>query len=183
MNIIVITADGHVRCRPDTTWEREDKDIYAPEQVSSYSYSPVLFARISKAGKCIGEKFVDRYYDAVNYGMLLYAATADEPSCEIMDHTSILPFPMYDRCTLSSADNEFRIMTGEDVIYSTAASPENLIKDALVKASRLVSVRIGDIVAVELAQAATLLSRAGGPETRLRGSFCENPLFDLKIIM
>ena len=74
MNIIVITADGHVRCRPDTTWEREDKDIYAPEQVSSYSYSPVLFARISKAGKCIGEKFVDRYYDAVNYGMLLYAA-------------------------------------------------------------------------------------------------------------
>lgn len=183
MNIIVITADGHVRCRPDTTWEREDKDIYAPEQVSSYSYSPVLFARISKAGKCIGEKFVDRYYDAVNYGMLLYAATADELSCEIMDHTSILPFPMYDRCTLSSADNEFRIMTGEDVIYSTAAGPENLIKDALVKASRLVSVRIGDIVAVELAPAAALVSRAGGPETRLRGSFCENPLFDLKIIM
>ena len=151
MNIIVITADGHVRCRPDTTWEREDKDIYAPEQVSSYSYSPVLFARISKAGKCIGEKFVDRYYDAVNYGMLLYAATADE--------------------------------TAEAVIYSTAAGPENLIKDALVKASRLVSVRIGDIVAVELAPAAALVSRAGGPETRLRGSFCENPLFDLKIIM
>ena len=62
-----------MQCRPDTSWEREDKDLYAPDFVDGYLFSPVLFVRISKAGKCIGRKFAGRYYDAVNYGILLHA--------------------------------------------------------------------------------------------------------------
>ena len=59
MNIIVQPYGKTLGyCRPDTTWERENKDFYVPESVDTLLWTPVLFARISKAGKCIGEKFV-----------------------------------------------------------------------------------------------------------------------------
>ena len=61
-------------CRPDTTWERENKDFYSPECVNEIYWTPVVFARICKAGKCISEKFVERYYDAFNFGALMYCS-------------------------------------------------------------------------------------------------------------
>ena len=55
MNIIVKPYSGqHCYCRPDTTWERENKDFYVPDGVENLRWAPVLFARISKAGKHIG---------------------------------------------------------------------------------------------------------------------------------
>ena len=61
---------------PDTTWERENKDFYSPECVNEIYWTPVVFARVSKAGKCVGRKFVERYYDGVGCGMLLYCGTS-----------------------------------------------------------------------------------------------------------
>ena len=63
-------------CRPDTTWERENKDFFSPECVNEIYWTPVVFARVSKAGKCVGRKFVERYYDGVGCGMLLYCGKA-----------------------------------------------------------------------------------------------------------
>ena len=34
MNIVVQTYDGRVQCRPDTSWEREDRDLFAPDFIS-----------------------------------------------------------------------------------------------------------------------------------------------------
>ena len=77
MNIIVKPYGSDLcHCRPDTTWERENKDFYSPECVNEIYWTPVVFARISKAGKCVGSKFVGRYYDAVGCGMLLYCGTS-----------------------------------------------------------------------------------------------------------
>ena len=77
MNIIVKPYGSDLcYCRPDTTWERENKDFYSPECVNEIYWTPVVFARISKAGKCIGRKFVERYYDGVGCGMLLYCGTS-----------------------------------------------------------------------------------------------------------
>ena len=73
MNIIVKPYGSNLcYCRPDTTWERENKDFYSPECVNDIYWTPVVFARVSKAGKCVGRKFVERYYDGVGCGMLLY---------------------------------------------------------------------------------------------------------------
>lgn len=239
MNIVVQRYDGRVECRPDTSWEREDKDLYAPDFVSGYLYSPVLFARISKAGKCIGSKFAARYYDAVNYGVLLYASICDpfpenavckdgmtdtlprklSPANEndvpggdtgestglssVMDHTSVLPFPMYDKITLGSGKNEFRICldagpvsgkeenaTGDRIVFNTSCGSTELIEKALCHISEFVSLRIGDIIAVELARQDILVSRkdcrktdGNVTTTRLYGSFCGNTSFDFNIIM
>ena len=77
MNIIVKPYGSELcYCRPDTTWERENKDFYSPECVNEIYWSPVVFARVSKAGKCVGKKFVERYYDGVGCGVLLYCGTS-----------------------------------------------------------------------------------------------------------
>ena len=77
MNIIVKPYGSDLcHCRPDTTWERENKDFFSPECVNEIYWTPVVFARVSKAGKCVGSKFVGRYYDAVGCGMLLYCGTS-----------------------------------------------------------------------------------------------------------
>ena len=77
MNIIVKPYGSDLcYCRPDTTWERENKDFFSPECVNEIYCTPVVFARVSKAGKCVGSKFVGRYYDAVGCGMLLYCGTS-----------------------------------------------------------------------------------------------------------
>ena len=73
MNIIVNPyGGGPCYCRPDTTWERENKDFYLPDCITELYWTPVAFAKISKAGKCIGKKFASRYYDACGYGILMY---------------------------------------------------------------------------------------------------------------
>ena len=80
MNIIVKPYGSSIcYCRPDTTWERENKDFYSPECVNEIHWTPVVFARICKAGKCVGKKFVERYYDGVGCGMLMYCGKAGLP--------------------------------------------------------------------------------------------------------
>lgn len=133
MNIIVKPHGSDLcYCRPDTTWERENKDFYVPDCVSEMHWAPVIFVRISKAGKCINPKFVSRYYDSFNFGTLLYCRCEqgqDMVSCA--DHTSLLPSPMLGAEQLKEEHKE-------------------IVEDAICKASKLISVRIGDYVAVEL---------------------------------
>ena len=95
MNIIVKPHGSDLcYCRPDTTWERENKDFYVPDCVSEMHWAPVIFVRISKAGKCINPKFVSRYYDSYNYGTLLYCRPENGDSLiSCADHTSLLPSP------------------------------------------------------------------------------------------
>ena len=115
MNITVkIHGSRNFICRPDTTWERESRDFYSPEFASELFYTPVVFARISKAGKCIGRKFAARYYDGLNFGILLYPGeilNAGRPeslgAASILDHTSILPFPLFQPVVFATSGNSF----------------------------------------------------------------------------
>ena len=91
MNIIVKPYGSSLcYCRPDTTWERENKDFYSPECVKELHWAPIVFARISKAGKCIGGKFVSRYYDGYSFGVLLYCNDGPLAFTSCADHTSRL---------------------------------------------------------------------------------------------
>lgn len=190
MNIIVKPYDSDLcYCRPDTTWERENKDFYSPECVNQIQYSPILFARISKAGKCIGEKFASRYYDGVGCGILMYCQIEghqDMTSC--VDHTSILPHPLYNPVVLEDDDKSFaltRIVAGDqqnrlkDSIVLCEA--KNMIELAICKASQLTSLRIGDFVAVEVDSKRQLVSRPDG-KASISGHFCENESFNIQII-
>lgn len=192
MNIIVKPfGSGLCYCRPDTTWERENKDFYVPEPVNEIEWAPIIFVRISKAGKCIGAKFASRYYDAFNFGALMYCRVEGQDeiaftSCA--DHTSLLPAPLYNTVVMEGSGNVHEVLKdGKPVFrYPESSCGEEtdlkaMIEDAVCKASVLTSLRIGDFVAVELDSKRLLAVRTDG-ETSLKATYCENDLYDLKII-
>lgn len=195
MNIIVKPHGSDLcHCRPDTTWERENKDFYAPDSITGLSFSPVLFARICRSGKCVGKKFASRYYDAIGFGSLLYISdyfTDDRCASSCADHTSILPSPLYNTLTLQGDDNMFTLSKDGKTIFETncleatdgcgSQGAVQAIESAIVHASELISLRTGDFIAVELAPVELIASRQD-TEVRLNGRFCENDLFNLKII-
>ena len=207
MNIIVNPYGSSLCCcRPDTTWERENKDFYSPECVNEVMWTPVVFARVAKAGKCIGSKFVGRYYDGVGCGILMYCAT-DEAVTSCADHTSILPMPLYNpevldgkmefivtkngnlatarsiAAVLQAGKTGLVSSTGQnDLVMSTGQGEwRHLLEDAICNASRLTSLRIGDFVAVEQTPLQSLATREES-EVSVKGIFCDNDIFDFKII-
>ncbi len=119
MNIIVslFGSNGTDYCfRPDTTLEKESFDYYIPDGVSELTYSPVLFVRLCRAGKAIGEKFAGRYYDSGGFGVLLYGesiigsgAAAGLSMASSLDKTSLLPFPLIDKDVLEKSGNIFSL--------------------------------------------------------------------------
>lgn len=187
MNIIIKGSNG-IYCRPDTSWERENKDFYLPEDINAFAWAPVIFARVSKAGKYIGEKFVGRYYDAINFGAMLYVedlldgGPGSVAGASCADKTSVLPFPLYNTLTLEGG-NEVEMYLGENIIYSAETSDRDfkaLIEEALMEVSRKISLRIGDIVAVELRDICHLMSREDGV-VNFRANYCGNEIFNYNI--
>ncbi len=186
MNIIVKRYGSDAcYCRPDTTWERENKDFYSPECVNELHWAPILFVRISKAGKCIGEKFAARYYDAFGFGALMYVGDFMPcvASASCADHTSLLPFPLYNSIVLENEENTYEVFKNGSRIFNCGGGMalKTEIEAAVCKASQLTSLRIGDFVAVELDPAASLASRTEG-QAALKATFCENELYNFRII-
>lgn len=188
MNIITRPYDSNsCYCRPDTTWERENKDFYVPEEISELKWAPIVFVRISKAGKCIGRKFASRYYDAFNFGVLLYCPSgegSDIAFSSCTDHSSLLPFPMYNPVVMENEGNIFEVNADGRVLFSLSMNQEkllDLIEDTIFTASARTSLRIGDFIAVELQPLSHLCSHKDS-EMTLKSTFCDNVLFDIRVI-
>lgn len=189
MNIIVRTSGGHTVVRPDTTWEKDNEDFYPPEPVNLLSASPVLFARISKPGRSVGIRFASRYYDAVNFGVLLYPEEPDGLDGELyaqsccLDHTSFLPTPLFLPVTLGEEDNEFELYRNGLRFFSCTGkdATARMIEEAIAEATKTVYIRTGDIVALELGERKPLACRDEG-ETSVTGSWCGNRTLGFRII-
>ena len=157
MNIVVRTYSGKIVTRPDTSWKSRDDSFYAPEFVKKASISPIMFLRICRAGKCIAEKFADRYYDRAGYGFLIYAENLIDgsedgfSSASCLDHTSFFPDLNLDRDLEGSPSADFEIRDGEN---SALCSVKGLTYDGMNSLIELASgrclLRASDIVAEEL---------------------------------
>lgn len=181
MNIIIKPyGSDSCYCRPDTTWERENKDFYVPDNVRTLHWAPIVFARVSKAGKCINPKFASRYYDAFNFGLLIYTDEENIAFSSCADHSSLLPLPLYNPVVAEGEDNLYKVMKNGEEIFCTRPD-KSLIEEAICKASQRTSVRIGDFVAAELDNLKPLAEQPEG-EVQVKASFCENGLYDLKLI-
>ena len=172
--------------RPDTTYKRGDDASYLPEFVNEVTWSPVVFARICKAGRSVAAKFADRYYDAVGYGVFLYAENLIDGQPEgfaaasCLDHTSFLCYPLYSKETLGMEGNEFIIKKDGGELFRTKAVGADFLEKALEEASKSCYLRSGDYLAVELAPRNSLLSANEG-NCRVQGTFCGNSIVDFEV--
>lgn len=189
MNIAVQTSDRKYIVRPDTTRAHEGDDFYAPEDVASWTYTPVLYARISKAGRSIGRQFASRYYDGICYGFFLYPEDYIDGSetgfacASCIDHTSFLPLIVYNPLTLGSEDNEFVLERDGQRLFSTSTlDAAEIIEDAITGASQRIYLRIGDLVAIELSPRSPIASKGDG-SVHVKGTFCDNELMDIDLIV
>ena len=172
--------------RPDTTWEKDNEDFYPPEFVDELTYSPVLFARILKPGRSVGRKFASRYYDSVGFGVLLYPENMLDGTPEgyaqaiCLDHTSFLPTPMF-QPQRQEEDGRFSLFRNEVELFTFDRPSLNMIEDALVEATRLLYIRTGDLIAVELAPRKPLTIRPD-VSSHITGTFDNNEIIDFQII-
>lgn len=189
MNILVKTYDNKYIVRPDTTWERDNEDFYPPEFVSGFLYTPVLFARICKPGRSIGRKFASRYYDGVSYGVLLYPQDLLDGSetgfacASCLDHSSFLPFPIFNPSTLGIEENAFKLYKDDKELFSYNEGTIDMIEEAIEEASKYIYMRSGDIIAIELAPKENLFSKSESERCRIKATFCSNELMQFDIIM
>lgn len=183
MNILILNCDGKVVARPDTTVDKENGDFYMPDGCSQLMWAPVLYARISKAGKAVRKEFAERYYDSVAFGALLYP----DGDSLVYDHSTLLPYPLYNKVTLDADENEFCVAKdGKEIFRCSVAGLRAKIEDALVACSRNTSVRIGDFVAVELSGTSLLAgvcdtANSSENSCALESCFCENKNIDIRI--
>ena len=188
MNIIVRTAGGRVIARPDTTWVRKSEDFFPPDFVTALSFTPVLYARISKAGRCVGADFASRHFGETGFGLLLYPAdlltvgdSYGVAAASCMDRTSYLP-DLRENCFETLDD--FCIYKKEDVVFRGGKmEAERLMAEAVVEASRIMYLRRDDLLAVELAAPAPFWSRTEGNAEIKAVAGGNNPLLDFNIIV
>lgn len=187
MNIAVKTYGGRVIVRPDTTWERKGEDFFAPDYVEELSYSPVLYARISKPGRSVSRKFASRYYDGIGYGILLFPENLIDGSDEgysaasCIDHSSYLPVTLYNPVTLGVEGNEFRIERDGEEIFRREADSRAMVDEAVEIISSRTFLRSGDLIAIELQPRLPLSSRKNG-KIAVKAEFCENTTIEFSVI-
>lgn len=182
MNIIVKTASGHCVARPDTTWVRKNDDLYLPDFAGPLSFSPIVYAHVSRPGKSIGIRFANRYYDSISYGMLIYAQNLLDGSPEgyasaiCMGHTSFLPYPLEQDFPATGA--EFILTRDGQEIFKCKYQGRAEIEKAIVDATAMALIRTGDFVAAELQE---MMPLCEGPAT-IKGTLDGRLLMDFRIL-
>ena len=155
MKIVAYKTDGDYCCRPDTTLNHNNSDYWCPEGVSVLKAVPTVYTHIDKAGKCVAARFARRYFKNIAFGCLLTDAAEDvSPAvATAMDFTSIMDMGWIDDLSRTG----FRFCVNDAEIFSTEGGDfETAFTEAIVNITRRSTIRIGDIVAIELGNGCTV---------------------------
>lgn len=154
MNIAVLRPSGNYCFRPDTTLNREARDYYIPDGIEAVTLRPCIYSKIIKAGKCVSERFAERYVDNFGFGVLLDAEDTDPMEAFCMDGSSYLSG---DTAPVSGInDAVFEVSVNGKPWLRKEEFSAGMLFDALVTVSRMSSVRATDMIAVCLPESVTL---------------------------
>jgi len=188
MNIAVLTAEGKVVVRPDTTRIKDSEDAYFPESVSRVDWSPVIYTKIIKSGKSVQEKFASRYFKTFNVGVLLFPADLIDGSeqgyacASCMDHTSALNLQISEDNKDNLGANKIVISNNGYIIFCDFQNIEQRIKQAITEVTKICWLRVGDLLAVELQPRKELLCR-GGESPTISGSINGKEKLVFKVVL
>lgn len=138
MNIITVPYGSKgFYVRPDTSLNKDSNDYFCPEEITGLAAAVFIYARAAKAGKCVASKFAGRYYSVVGKGIHLSAPELEAGSPENwwMAHS-------LDSSTFIIEEFPAENASAEDI---------EKINAAFEAASKHVSFRTGDYIAVEIA--------------------------------
>ena len=154
MNIIVFKRDGTWCHRPDSSLNHIFLDYYRPEFVQRSEVVPVVYTRIVKAGKCIPLRFAQRYFGEYALGCTINDTTpgVSEPMASSLDFTSVLGMDFFPAIGLTDSRLSLEINGTETCAVSSATLSGEFYK-AISAISQRSTIRLGDIVALEIGPA------------------------------
>ena len=129
------------------------KPFFMPEGASEIGMTPCLILRVSRLGKEIAPKFADRYYDAVSPGADFIAMDkAREAQQQGKPWTQALAF---DYSLALGEWTEVKSEGMKELMSELILSPE----EAIVEASRVMTIRQGDLIYIQAKQAPRLVQK------------------------
>ena len=97
-----------------------------------------------------------------------------------LDHTSFLPTPMFQPQRLEE-DGRFSLFRNEVELFAFDHPSLDMIEDTLVEATKLLYIRTGDLIAIELASRKPMTIRPD-VSSHITGTFDNNEIIDFQII-
>ena len=177
MKIAVFRADSSYYVKPDNTLNHNNSDYYCPEGVSLLEAVPCIYTHIDKAGKCVAERFARRYCSKFGFGCLLndISPGALPARAAATDFTSVLDMDFAPLENLPQSSFAVAVNGRECFTIQHSLQPD-AFNDAICRITSRCSLRIGDIVALELDGTRRV---APGDTLSLRSS---SKLVEIKII-
>ncbi len=154
MKIAVFRADGSYYIKPDNTLNHNNSDYYCPEGVDLLEAVPCLYTHIDKAGKCVAERFARRYCSKFAFGCLLrdISQGAMPAQSSAMDFTSIMDMDFSPLESLPQSSFAVDVNGGRRFALEQGPQPD-FFEKAICSITSRCSLRIGDIVALEIGTA------------------------------
>lgn len=142
--------------KPDSALLVNDKPFYIPPFAKEVEIHPCAVVRISRLGKNIAPKFAYRYFDGLTMGMNMVATDVLETALEthqpwmqaVSFDNSLIVGRMHDAAEGSFDNWELR-MDEKPVGSWTMDDLVMPIEDAISRLSSVVSIRMGDMIAVD----------------------------------
>lgn len=119
---------------PDTALCRDKSDdgkfvYYVPDRIETVRAIPLVFVKISRAGKCVRQDYAHRHYSVCGYGVHLATYDVNEGR---------------------TLDNSIFLSEATQIEGSGPYEGFDFFDSALERASEYMSLRSGDILALEL---------------------------------
>ena len=144
MNIITVPYGSKgFYVRPDTSLNRDSNDYFCPDGITGLAAAVFIYAKASKAGKCVSARFAQRYYTTIGTGIHFSAP------CMAEDNTP-------ESWWLSQSLDNSTFIIEETNAEDADENIKEKINAAFEAASKFVSFRTGDIIAVEIETPVTI---------------------------
>jgi len=138
----------HYTMKCDASLLNQRKPFFVPDWAQDFRYIPCVVARISRLGRCIEEKYAHRYYDAIANG---------------------LDFVAYDLL-----DSQYAQATAFDSSLCVGSwiegRKDEQIDRAIKEVSKVVTLRMGDLVYIDLKEEARVIQL--NQEIELENLYC-----------
>ncbi len=160
---ITHTAEGKAMyIKPDSALLVGGKPFFLPHFSEQIAAHVCLTVRINRLGRCIEKQFANRYYDSVTLGINLQAADLMTPPYSLdrliratgFDNSLVVGEWMPTDCV-----TEWTIGTEAEKHTYHITDLVCSIDEAVSEISQYITIRMGDMIAVDFKDAATLLHK------------------------